>query len=194
MTTPPAPIAARGGEELMTLRQIYDSLVGRTKLRAEIINERLIVSPLASPEHQAMAGKLYFALYPHAVTMGWEAYPAVDICADGTRDPYSPDFGMCPSNAPRWGGREIFASGMIMVGEIVSKGSVTEDRIDKPGVYATTRIPIYLLVDPIADPQTVTVFSDPKEGQYTVSTTVAMGKEIHIPAPVDFLLDTSVFL
>ncbi|NUR90253.1 MAG: hypothetical protein HOY71_39770 [Nonomuraea sp.] len=47
-------------------------------------------------------------------------------------------------------------------------------------------------MDSIADK--VTLLSEPKEGKYTVTAGVTMGKEIHIPAPIDFTLDTSVFL
>ncbi|MFI6597765.1 Uma2 family endonuclease [Nonomuraea sp. NPDC050536] len=190
-TTPPAD---RGEAELTTLRQVYDFLADHTKLRIEIINERLIVSPSPTPLHQRVSGHLYAKLLPIATEHGWVAYPGVSICLDGTREPYEPDLVIAPPDAPTWGEREIFASGVIMVGEIVSRSSMADDRTHKPDIYASARIPIYLLVDPIADPQAVTVFSEPKEGQYTVSTTVAMGKEIHIPAPVDFLLDTSVFL
>lgn len=189
-TVPPS----RGEQELTTLREVYDSLVGRTRLRAEIINGRLIVSPLGTPDHQRIAGRLYAGLLPLALDRGWDAYPGLGICADGSRDPYEPDFAMCPPDAPRWGGRELFASGMIMVGEIVSAGSTDTDRVDKPAVYAAASIPVFLLVDPITEPATITVYSEPADGVYTASSTVSIGKEIHLPDPVDFTLDTSVFL
>ncbi|MFD2349049.1 hypothetical protein ACFSTC_06100 [Nonomuraea ferruginea] len=51
-----------------------------------------------------------------------------------------------------------------------------------------------MLVDPVSEPARVTVFSEPKDGRYTIATTVDLGKEIHLPDPVDFLLDTAVFL
>lgn len=183
-----------GDGELTTLRDVYDSLVGRTRMRAEIINGRLIVSPLGTPEHQDMATTLASVMRSHALQRGWKVYAGLGICADGSRDPYEPDFAVCPPDAPRWGDREVYASGLVMVGEIVSRGSTRDDREDKPAVYAAAGIPVYLLVDPVAAPATVTVLSEPQEGRYTVSATVNMGKEVHIPAPVDFVLDTSVFL
>ncbi|WP_084959303.1 Uma2 family endonuclease [Thermoactinospora rubra] len=189
-----APPATQGEEELTTLREIYDELVGRTKLRAEIINGRLIVSPLGTPEHQDIALALGATLRPHAISRGWKAYAGLDIVMDGTREPYAPDFVIAPPDAPRWGVREVFASGVIMVGEVVSDGSQTQDREEKRIAYAVARIPLYLLVDPIAAPPTVTIFSDPKDGAYTTSTAVTMGKPLHIPDPVDFSLDTSIFL
>jgi hypothetical protein len=83
---------------------------------------------------------------------------------------------------------------MIMVGEVVSKSSVEIDWEDKPGIYATGGVPVFLIIDPVSRPGTVTVFSEPKEGQYNVSATVTMGGTIYIPDPVDFSLDTSLFL
>ncbi|MGJ6964633.1 hypothetical protein ACSDR0_22225 [Streptosporangium sp. G11] len=51
-----------------------------------------------------------------------------------------------------------------------------------------------LLVDPIAAPPTVTVLSDPEGGAYQTVTRVQLGKPLRIPSPVDFDLDTSIFL
>ncbi|MCG5221056.1 Uma2 family endonuclease [Streptosporangium sp. KLBMP 9127] len=192
-TAEPTP-SPQGEQELTTLREIYDSLVGRTKLRAEIINGRLIVSPVGTPEHQRAAARLLRTLYDHVERRGWDAFAGLDVCMDGSRDPYEPDLVVAPPDAPRWGGRELFVSGLIMVAEVVSESSVRDDREEKPGIYATGRIPVFLVVDPIADPASVTVYSAPKDGQYTTSTTVTMGKEIHLPDPIDFTLDTAVFL
>ena len=136
----------------------------------EIINGRLIVSPVGTPEHQDIATILSVTLFEHARQRGWKVYAGLDVCMDGSRDPYEPDLVIAPPDAPRWGGRELFVSGLVMVGEVVSRGSVRDDRKEKPGIYATGRIPVFLVVDPIADPASVTVYSAPKDGQYTTST------------------------
>jgi Uma2 family endonuclease len=180
--------------ELRTLRDVYDSLVGRTKLRAEIINGRLIVSPIGTPRHQDLAGLLYLSLRWPARERGWKAYQGLDVCMDGSRDPYQPDLVIAPPDAPSWGERELFLSGLVVVGEIVSPSSVLDDWEHKPGVYATGGVPLYIVVDPVAKPATVTVFAEPKEDRYTVSTTVTMGRSIHLPEPLDFTFDTSILL
>jgi Uma2 family endonuclease len=204
LAEPPAPVqadpvvstepVAEERTDLRTLREVYDHLVGRTKLRAEIIDGRLIVSPLGTPQHQKIAGRLHHAMFDHVEERGWDAFPGLDVCMDGSRDPYQPDYVVAPPDAPRWGDRELFLSGLIMVGEVVSKSSVEIDWDDKPGIYATGGVPVYLIIDPVSGPGTVTVFSEPKEGQYNVSATVTMGGTIYIPDPVDFSLDTSLFL
>ncbi|MFI6479641.1 Uma2 family endonuclease [Nonomuraea sp. NPDC050663] len=188
--TMPAP---QPQPELTTLREVYDALVDRTGLRAEIINGRLIVSPLGTPDHQDHVGALYSALRPNALAKGWKIYPGLDICMDGSRDPYSPDLVIAPPDAPRWGNRELLASGLVMVGEVVSRASTTDDREHKRDAYAKAGIPLYILVDALATPPTVTIFSEPKTDRYTVSALATMGDPLPIPEPVDFTVDTAIF-
>ncbi|MEV7803981.1 Uma2 family endonuclease [Microbispora sp. NPDC088329] len=85
------------------------------------------------------------------------------------------------------------SSGLMLVAEVVSKGSAEDDRLKKPAIYAGGGVPVMLLVDPLTKPASVTVYSDPKEGQYQVISAVPFGREIHVPHPIGFTLDTSVF-
>ncbi|MDP9866483.1 hypothetical protein J2S55_005749 [Streptosporangium brasiliense] len=126
---------------------------------------------------------------------GWESFTGdVDVCIEGPRDTVIPDYCLAPVNAPLWGDREILSSGLIMVAEVVSPGSMEIGRATKPRIYAGCDIPIMLIVDSVASPPTVTVLSDPEEGVYRSMSQVQTGKPIRIPAPVDFELDTSIFL
>ncbi|MEV8631195.1 Uma2 family endonuclease [Streptosporangium sp. NPDC051023] len=178
-----------------TPRELFDALPQLPGLRTEIIDGRLIVSPVGTPEHGWTATLLAYELYELVRERGWHAYTGnVDVCIDGPRDPVEPDFVLAPPDCPRWGERELLSSGLIMVAEIVSPGSVTDDRDRKPGVYALGEVPVMVLIDPVATPPTVTVLSDPKEGVYLTSARVAMGSPVHIPDPVGFTLDTSIFI
>jgi hypothetical protein len=40
----------------------------------------------------------------------------------------------------------------------------------------------------------VTVFSEPKEGKYLATARVPFGSPLHIPDPIDFLLQTRIFI
>lgn len=126
---------------------------------------------------------------------GWESFSGdVDICVEDPRDTIVPDYCLVPVDAPLWGDREILSSALVLVAEIVSPGSMEIDRATKPRIYAGCGVPIMLIVDPVASPPVVTVLSDPEEGSYRTMTHTEMGKPLRIPAPVDFDLDTSIFL
>ncbi|MFB9721763.1 Uma2 family endonuclease [Planobispora longispora] len=177
-----------------TARELFDALPQLPGLRTEVINGSLIVSPVGTPEHARIAMRLYAALLPLMEEKDWDGFSGnVDVCMDGSREPVEPDFVLAPADCPRWGTRELLSSGLIMVAEIVSPGSVIDDRERKPDLYAMGLIPVMLLIDPVATPATVTVFSDPKGGEYQTVSRVAVGSELRLPAPVDFTLDTSIF-
>ncbi|WP_344970910.1 Uma2 family endonuclease [Streptosporangium fragile] len=177
-----------------TARELFDALPSLPGLRTEVIDGRLIVSPVGTPEHGWLAMLLAYEMHQMIMDRDWRAYTGnVDVCIDGPRDPVEPDFVVAPADCPRWGERELLSSGLVMVAEIVSPGSVVDDRERKPGIYASGGIPVMLLIDPVAAPATVTVLSDPKEGEYRTFTRVAVGSPLHIPDPVGFTLDTSVF-
>jgi hypothetical protein len=48
----------------------------------------------------------------------------------------------------------------------VSPSSRRRDQVAKPRAYAQGGVPLYLLIDQLADPATVTLFSDPAETSY----------------------------
>jgi len=80
--------------------------------------------------------------------------------------------------------------GILMAVEITSHDRDTDrrDRIDKPIGYAAADIPIYLLVD--RDNNTVTVFSEPKDGRYQQSPSYPWGSTVELPSPIDITLNT----
>ena len=177
-----------------TTRELFDSLPPLPGLRVEIIEGQLIVSPIGTPEHGRHAMALAYALWPEEDENRWHSWAGnVDVCIDGPRDAVVPDYVLAPPDCPRWRDRELLSSGLLMVAEIVSPGSIRQDREDRPKLYATGGIPVYLLIDPVSEPPTATVFSEIDKGAYRVTTTVPLGRTIHLPAPVDVKLDTAIF-
>ncbi|AWS45530.1 Uma2 family endonuclease [Streptosporangium sp. 'caverna'] len=178
-----------------TPREFFDSLPPTLRLRAEIIDGNLIMSPSGVPHHGRIAMRLAFALFPLLEEHYWESFVGnVDVCIEGPRDTVVPDYCLAPVDAPLWGDRELLSSGLIMAAEVVSTGSMETDRATKPRIYAEGGIPIMLIIDPIASPPTVTVLSDPEQGTYRTMVHTQLGKPVRLPSPVDFDLDTSIFL
>jgi Uma2 family endonuclease len=186
-------------DDRQVLRTIRESLDALPKLppgyRAEIIKGNLIVSPAGTPEHGLCASRLHRALIPVMDREGWEAWVggSIDVCIEGPRDQLEPDLVLAALDCPRWGPHEFLSTGVVMAAEVVSPSSVRQDRDDKPGLYALGRVPVYLLIDPLAKPPSVTVYSGIDDGAYRKVSTVPMGEPLHLPAPVDFELDTSIF-
>ncbi|MEU7828552.1 Uma2 family endonuclease [Nonomuraea sp. NPDC049129] len=177
-----------------TARELFDALPELPGFRAEVIEGNLIVSPVGTPEHADHAVALLLALLPVINEHGWRGRPgSVDVCIEGPRDPVAPDFVLAPADCPRWGERELLSSGLIMVAEVVSTSSARRDREDKPPLYATGGVPIYLLIDTIAKPPSVTVYSDIRDGAYRTTTTVEVGTPLLLPHPIDVKLDTTIF-
>jgi Uma2 family endonuclease len=85
------------------------------------------------------------------------------------------------------------SSGVLMVAEVVSQSSVHRDLVEKPRLYALGRVPLYLLIDSIAECPAVTVFSDDGDGAYRSKVEVAIGTPVRLPEPMNFELDTSIF-
>ncbi|MDP9841042.1 Uma2 family endonuclease [Streptosporangium lutulentum] len=189
------PTSLEGQPTPRTPREFFESLPPTLCLRAEIIDGNLIMSPSGTPQHARIARRLSRALIPVEDKNDWESFSGdVDVCIEGPRDTLVPDYCLAPVNAPLWGDRELLSSTLIMVAEIVSPGSTDTDRAVKPRIYAGCGIPIVLIIDPVASPPAITVLSDPVEGTYRTTTNTEMGKPVRLPSPVDFDLDTSIFL
>ncbi|MEU7744511.1 Uma2 family endonuclease [Nonomuraea sp. NPDC049158] len=177
-----------------TAREMFDALPPLSGFRAEVIDGNLVLTRVGTPEHADCAMALFRALIPVLDEHGWEGFTGnVDVCIEGPQDPVEPDFVLASIDCPRWGERELLSSGLIMVAEVVSTSSARRDREDKPPLYATGGVPIYLLIDTIAEPPSVTVYSDIRDGVYRTTATVPVGTPLRLPAPIDVELDTSIF-
>lgn len=51
-------------------------------------------------------------------------------------------------------------------------------------------MPLYLLIDQLADPATVTLFSDPEESSYRTCAPATAGQALRLPEPFGISLDT----
>jgi hypothetical protein len=77
-----------------------------------------------------------------------------------------------------------------VAGEVVSPHSKSWDRVAKPRACAQGRVPLYLLIDQLADPATVTLFSDPGQDEYRSCQAATAGQPLRLPQPFGIALDT----
>jgi hypothetical protein len=85
-------------------------------------------------------------------------------------------------------GWEFHTNLTVHVAEVVSPSSRRRDRVAKPRAYAQGGVPRYLLIDQLADPATVTLFSDPAQTSYGACDRA--GRALRLPEPFGIALDT----
>lgn len=92
------------------------------------------------------------------------------------------------ADQPPWAPTE----GLRLVAEVTS-GDPYRDRVVKRRGYATAAIPLYLLVD--REQRAVVLHSDPDvdSSDYLDIHNVPYGKDVPLPAPFEFALETSDF-
>ncbi|RBQ19702.1 Uma2 family endonuclease [Spongiactinospora rosea] len=177
-----------------TPRELLGALPPLPRLRAEIIEGKLIVSPAGTTKHGRRIAALFRVMDPIAAEKDWEAFPGhCGVCIEGPRDSVEPDFVIAPVDCPQWGDSELVSSWLIMVAEVVSPGSIRVDREQKLRLFALGRVPMYLLIDPEDTQPSVTVFSGLKDDAYSVISKVPFGTPIRLPEPIGIELDTSIF-
>lgn len=100
------------------------------------------------------------------------------------------DGALAPVDHFRGHGEWSDPDGILMAVEITSHDwdDNRRARLDKPVGYAEATIPVYLLID--RDNNTLTVFSDPKDGRYQQAPTYPWGATVELPAPVAITLET----
>ena len=109
-----------------------------------------------------------------------------------TRERLTPDLAIVPSQAPGFGEYELLAPGVLLVAEVVSPYSRREDRDIKPQAYACGGIPLYLLIDKLADPPMATLLRQP--GEHGYGKREAAGEALRLPKPFGIALDTARLL
>jgi Uma2 family endonuclease len=170
----------------LSVEEIYEQLASVEHLHVELLDGRVVVTGGASIRHNEIVWGLIRALYQLATLRGWQLLNDQPVHIKATRDRAKPDLLVMPRNAPRYDDGELFAHGLLLVAEVVSPSRATDDRLAKKRIYAQGRVPLYLLVDF----ETVTLFSEPRDGSYQSEATVAIGEKLELPDPFGIDLDT----
>jgi Uma2 family endonuclease len=130
-------------EEGVTAEE-YDRMPEEICMRIEIVDGSIIVSPSATPRHNRIASMLASSLHA-AAPAPWQVTTDVDLrLSDVPLHNRRPDvlvFQGDPDKLP------IRPHQVLLAVEIMSKGSVIADRLDKPAEYASAGIPHYWRIE-----------------------------------------------
>jgi len=152
------------------------------------------VSPSASRWHSSAIDELIDALIDVKRSRGWRIHTNLTVHIVATRERLIPDLMIAPKDAPGFGKYELLGHGVLLVAEVVSPSSQRQDRVAKPRAYAQGRVPLYLVIDQLADPATATLFSDPAEDSYRSCDPKTAGQPLRLPEPFGISLDTRKLL
>jgi Uma2 family endonuclease len=176
------------------LREALASLDVLPGFRAELVDGEIIVSPTPDGQHETIIVAVDdWVREAHGLRLHRNL---TLICPEGE---YVPDGIAAPKGA--FAGREWHSKpdGVVMVLEVTSGDgrsvkSAERDRGPKRTGYAAAGIPLYLLVDRLDGRDgRVTIFSEPRGGDYHCSAAVMIGDQLAVPAPLKGVLDTHEF-
>jgi Uma2 family endonuclease len=127
---------------------------------------------------------------------GWDFYQTWAVHIPPERgDKRLPDLLVTPPDSPEFDENQAYGYGTLLVVEITSSDNRDDDLKVKPAEYARAGVPIMLIVDEFSDPRTVTLLSDPRDGEYRSMTKVDEGEQVKLPEPFGIALDTGpIFL
>jgi Uma2 family endonuclease len=180
-----------GEEEAPTIEEIWEQTPSYRGFQIEIIDGSLVVSPRGNFRHAQINYYLHSAFHDVALERGWLLCHELTVHLEGNRDRVEPDLVIVPPGPPMFGDSEVFGRGVLLVAEVTSRGNAIRDRWDKPRTCALSGVPLYLLIDPVEEPTSITLFSEPSDDGYGALNRVTAGEKLWLPAPFEMALDTA---
>ncbi|MEU0840271.1 Uma2 family endonuclease [Streptomyces sp. NPDC005962] len=164
--------------------------------RAELIEDEIVITPPPDGDHEDHLCLIVTEVIRKSVTdMDFSGNKGLKVPRGDLRvsNHVIPDSTFVPTELRLFRGAEPWmpCDGVSMVVEVTST-KPDRDRKAKRHCYARGDIPLYLLVD--RDNSDVTLFSDPENGDYRQHVTVPFGKQLDLPAPFSFSLETTDFV
>jgi Uma2 family endonuclease len=161
------------------------------KDRVELVDGRIVVSRVPTAAHNQLVFRLLRLLMAVADERGWEIWNDITLFLGPQQDRYRPDLTVVPPKPRMWGADHIHGDQVLLVVEVVSPSSVTDDHSIKPAGCAAGGVPLYLVVDPFAATARLLSGADRDKGRYTHAVEVTLGEPLELPAPWEHNLDTA---
>ncbi|MFI5679528.1 Uma2 family endonuclease [Streptomyces cellulosae] len=164
--------------------------------RAELIEGEIVVTPPPDGDHEDYINQIVKQVIRRSRTdMDYSGNKGLKLRSGGgcPKDHVIPDGTFAPTDLRLYRGADPWmpCDGVAMVLEVTSTRPKA-DREAKRRCYARGGIPLHLLVD--REASSTTLFSDPENDDYRQLCTFPFGKQLALPEPFAFDLDTTDFL
>ncbi|MEV5710365.1 Uma2 family endonuclease [Actinoallomurus sp. NPDC052274] len=156
--------------------------------RVELVNGRIVVNPVPTGDHNRIVYQLLLQLLAVVQGQGWQIWNDITLFLGPQRDRYRPDLTVVPAEPKMWAKDHVHGDQVLLVVEVVSASSVTDDHQVKPLQYAAGGVPLRLVVDVFA--RKVRLLSQPGADGYEQKTDVALGRPLELPEPWKLTIDT----
>ncbi|MCO5993242.1 Uma2 family endonuclease [Actinoallomurus rhizosphaericola] len=157
--------------------------------RVELVNGRIVVNPVPTGEHNRIVYQLLLQLLAVVQGQGWQIWNDITLFLGPQRDRYRPDLTVVPAEPKMWAKDHVHGDQVLLVVEVVSASSVTDDHDVKPRQYAAGGVPLCLVVDVFT--RKVRLLSQPGPDGYEQETDVALGRPLDLPEPWKLTIDTA---
>lgn len=157
--------------------------------RVELVNGRIVVTPVPTGAHNRIVYLLLVQLLTAVQERGWQIWNDITVFLGPQAERYRPDLTVVPRLPKMWGADHVYADQTLLVVEVVSPSSVTDDHNVKPPCYAAAGVPLCLVVDPFE--KKVRLLSEPGEKGYKTEDEVVLGQPIDLPEPWNLTLETA---
>jgi Uma2 family endonuclease len=160
--------------------------------KVEIINGRIVVRELPTIDHARVILQLLRQILTFATGQGWSPLWDLKLFLGVQMDRYKPDLIVVPAEPRMWDAENVYASDTLLVVEVVSDSSKSDDHLVKPKNCALAGVPLYLVID--AFEQRVRLLSQPGEAGYDCEIAVTIGKPLELPEPWSLTIDTGALV
>lgn len=155
--------------------------------RAELIEGEIVVTPPPDGDHEDILGRFVRQMIRKSPAEFYTSGAKGLITPAGR---FIPDLTVGPEGVFAGTDSWFVPDGVVMTVEVTSSRP-DKGRGPKRRGYAAAGIPFYLLVDRTEG--TVTLYGEPDAEDYRQDVRVLFGKELDLPEPFAFALDTSAF-
>ncbi|MEU7878626.1 Uma2 family endonuclease [Microbispora bryophytorum] len=167
--------------------------------RAEIRFGQIVVSPWMSMESNDIIDRLTNLLNPLKPPNGWRFHYNWAVHIPPLLDHRLPDLIVVPPKVESLDAMRVHGRSVLLVVEVCSPGTHKVDWKEKPLDYARAGVPLFLIVDPLVTPRTVTLMSDPLSDlapfddrqPYQRIVTAEEGEVLELPEPFGIKIETS---